>query len=372
MLPVTALDYDLPADLIAVRPVEPRDASRLMVVSRSDESRIEHLRFTELPGLLRAGDLLVFNRSAVLPARLLGRRADTSGKVGGLYLASTEDGLWRVMLHAGGRLREGTIIVLARPDGTDSDAALRIREKSDETYLVEPVSWPGATPSIRTAEELLTAVGATPLPPYILNARRDAGLTIEDERDRRWYQTVYADESARGSVAAPTAGLHFTREVLERVERAGVKHADVVLHVGAGTFRPVQSEYVEQHQIHAEWCHMPTETIRLLESARATAARIIPVGTTSLRVLESLPSRPGPDLRTGGFTGETRLLITPGHAFRWTDGLITNFHLPRSTLMALVAALFPGGAARLIDLYRTAVRERYRFYSYGDAMLILP
>lgn len=375
MLPTSALDYDLPEDLIARRPAAgKRDESRLMVVWRSDSSRVEHRRFRDLPEYLRADDLMVFNTSRVVPARFLGVREDTGGKVEGLFLRAdhSRPDAWEVMLQTGGVLRPGVRIRLLGHDKAPSTFALTLDRRHDEAWRADLREGPDNERCAKQAWDVLGRVGLTPLPPYIRSARARAGEHVSDRDDRAWYQAVYASPSAKGSVAAPTAGLHFTPEVLSAIGRAGVNRAEVVLHVGAGTFKPVQTERVEDHPMHAEAFIVPSPAIRALAHARKAGGRIIPVGTTSVRAIESLPAEVDQRTRDMGWAAETRLLITPGFAFRWTDGLVTNFHLPRSTLLALAAAMLPEGVPRLLDLYRLAVRERYRFYSYGDAMLILP
>ncbi|MEQ9617393.1 MAG: tRNA preQ1(34) S-adenosylmethionine ribosyltransferase-isomerase QueA [Phycisphaerales bacterium] len=359
MLRTDDLDYDLPERLIATRPHEPRDGCRLLVVSRSDPDRIEDRVFSDLPGLLSPGDRLVFNTSAVLPARFEGVRVETGGRISGLYIESDASGRWRVMLRSNSKLRAGCVVALRDHAGTATDLTLRLIEKDDDAWLAEP--------SRVDALDLLARVGRTPLPPYILNARRDHEERIEDELDRAWYQTVYADASRAGSVAAPTAGLHFTDRLLGALRARGVDRADVCLHVGPGTFKPVQTETLAEHPMHEERFVIPAETVSALS---AGAGRTIAVGTTSVRAIESLPDPLG---RAGGpVEASTRLMISPGYRFRHTGGLVTNFHLPRSTLMALVAAMLPGGVNRLKAIYAHAVREEYRFYSYGDAMLVLP
>lgn len=372
VLRLSDLDYDLPDRLIARVPVEPRDASRLMVVRARGEPAVEHRRFADLPAYLRPRDLLVFNTSSVLPARVRGARTDTAGKFEGLYLASMPGGAWNLMIKAGFRLRTGIELRLFNAEGDASDVLLRLESPAEQGWLARPISASGGRALDESAAELLGALGCTPLPPYILAARREEGLHVSDATDRAWYQTVYADVSRAGSVAAPTAGLHFTPALLTKLASSGVARADVVLHVGPGTFKPVETAFVEEHPMHAEWCHVPPDALRAVRSARRDGGRIIPVGTTSVRTLESLPAELPSGSAELGFARETRLLITPGFQFRWTDALITNFHLPRSTLMALVAARLPGGAAQLVELYRLAVEQGYRFYSYGDAMLILP
>lgn len=371
MLRTADLEYELPESAIAVRPVEPRDSARLLVVSASDEARLEHRMVRDLPGLLRGGDLLVFNRTRVLRARLRGHRKDTGGRVEGLYLEDAAGAgggrRWLVLLR-GRRLKPGIRITLDGPSGSASGVELVLAAAGEE----EPGSWvvevEGAGPGASSAQ-LLEAIGATPLPPYILNARRHQGLEVAEQQDRARYQTVYAadDEVTRGSVAAPTAGLHFTPELLSRLREGGIARAEVELAVGTGTFRPVETDIVEEHPMHREWCSMSRETGDAIDRARG---RVIAVGTTSARTVESYAAV----AESGDWPGSisTRLLITPGYRWRWTDGLLTNFHLPRSTLLAMVAARLAGGVPRLLELYRLALREGYRFYSYGDAMLVLP
>lgn len=363
MLPTDTLDYHLPDRLIATHPASPRDDSRLMVVSRTDTALLEHRRFRDLPSYLRPTDVLVRNRSAVLPARLAGRRTDSGGRVQGLFLDDPQPHLWRVLLKSNGKLRAGTELALHHPDRPDDDTDLRITlvERDEEAWLVRPSD-------DRPPLEQLSIVGATPLPPYILSARKQAQDATPDERDRVDYQTVYADSDDAHSVAAPTAGLHFTPELESRLDQAGIARAEVVLHVGTGTFAPVNSEHVEDHPIHTERASVPAATIDAIARARAADGRCICVGTTTVRALESVPPH------AGALDGTTNILITPGYAYRNTDALITNFHLPRSTLLAMVSALFhhDDPVRRLLDLYNTAIDEGYRFYSFGDAMLILP
>lgn len=371
MLPTASLHYHLPQDLIATRPADPRDSARLMVVHRDDPSRIEHKRCADLPGYLNPGDRLVFNTSWVVPARFEGVRADTAGKVEGLFLHTLEPGVWEVMLQAGSRLTPGIVVRLHGRDRAASRFALRLDRKTHDGWRVELCQGSELERVTTDAAEILSHIGSTPIPPYIRAARKHSTDHISDEQDRRWYQTVYANPQTRGSVAAPTAGLHFTPTLLEHLAAKGIERTDATLHVGPGTFKPIQTEFVEQHEMHAEWCRLSSIAVESLEHTRAAKGRIIPIGTTSVRTLESLPNPLTDAERREGFTAETRLLITPGYEFRWTDALITNFHLPGSTLLALVAALLPEGTPRLIDLYKEAVGERYRFYSYGDAMLIL-
>lgn len=402
MLRTDDLDYHLPDDLIATEPASPRDSARLMVLSLSTPARLEHRTVADLPSQLRPGDLLVFNTSWVVPARLVGRRP-TGGRVGGLFVkewATREQRGW-VCMFKGAGLRPGMIITLDSGDtGEASDVFLELVERAHD----EPGGWrvrahgPAGEPTPST----LARIGLTPLPPYILKARKDRHAHADDRADRLRYQTVLAaqgpavaperqheDDGGRSaSIAAPTAGLHFTPELLARLAAAGVERAEVVLHVGSGTFRPVETETIEAHPMHAEWCRVPPQTREAIARARSRGGRVIAVGTTTARTLESFAAAAegDDDLRRCVGAGQlprdaepdwlsTRLLVTPGFRWRWCDGLLTNFHLPRSTLLAMVASRLddpPAGLVRLLDAYHTAVRERYRFYSFGDAMLILP
>lgn len=388
MLPTSALEYELPETLIATRAAEPRDSARLMVVSRGDEGEPVHACVSDLPGFLRAGDLLVFNTTRVIPARLVGRRRDTDGRIEGLFLSedAAQPGRWVLLVRAK-RAKPGVVLDLMGTDGS-IDASLRLIEPVDD----EPGAWAAELidPNAPTLE-VLARVGRTPLPPYILKARRAAGIDVGDAQDRERYQTVYAGRST-GSVAAPTAGLHFTPALLGRLATLGVERADVVLHVGSGTFRPVETRYLEQHRMHAEHCEVASDAWASIMNARREGRRVIAVGTTTARTLESyalcleglLPPAgpPGPSSHaTPRLTSpspvhptsvNTSLLIAPGYRWRVVDGMLTNFHLPRSTLLAMVGALFDDGLPRLIALYRSAVERAYRFYSYGDAMLVLP
>jgi len=373
-LPTDALDYELPERLIATRPVEPRDSARMLVV-RPGGGAIEHRRVRDLPEYLAAGDTLVFNDTAVAPARLAGRRVGTGGRIEGLFLETRADGAWRVMLRSGGRLVAGDRIDLLAANGEPCGHALEIIERPvDEGGDGGGGVWTTRVDPPAPVETVLDAAGSTPIPPYILRARRDHHETVADDDDRRWYQTVYADLARRGSVAAPTAGLHFTPDLLSAIARRGVTSASVTLHVGAGTFKPITAPTVETHAMHHERYEVPAETIEMLRHPPGTApgsapGRIIAIGTTTVRTLESLPAVL-PAAPAATISGSTDLLIAPPHEFRHVDGMLTNFHLPRSTLLALVAAMI--GLDRLLDVYREAIEREYRFYSYGDAMLVLP
>lgn len=339
---VGELDYDLPAELVAQQPAEPRDASRLLVVDRAAD-RPRHRTFREIVQELRGGDCLVLNDTRVLPARFFARR-ETGGRVEVFFLRCDASG-WRVLLAPSARLRAGESLRVER----DAGAGLVLVERAERgEWLVAP------RPPIDPLA-LLERVGQTPLPPYI---RRKAA---PDERDRARYQTVYA--ASPGAVAAPTAGLHFTPELLHHLDAMGVRTARVTLHVGLGTFAPVVVDDLDDHAMHEEPFAVSAEALQALRETRRYGGRIVAVGTTSCRVLESI------DLAAAGpLQGSTRLLIQPGYAFRNTDALLTNFHLPRSTLLALVMAL--GGVDRIRRAYQEAIAARYRFFSYGDAMLI--
>lgn len=368
------LDYHLPEGLIATHPVEPRDACRLLVVSRSDPSVLEHRTFRDLPDYLRPSDLLVFNTSRVLPAKIQGQRAGTGAAVEGLFIKAHSPGRWELMLKTGTKLREGTVIELEDAHENPTPFGLRLEGRAEDRWVAAVIDSATGAGVDAPEGEVLARAGSTPLPPYIRRARKDAGDTTDDDLDRAWYQCVYAEGSeAAGSVAAPTAGLHFTPGLLETLKQRGVGRADVRLHVGIGTFKPVEAERLEDHPIHREWIDVPAAAITAALRTRAAGNRVFAVGTTAVRALESLPEPLPGDVGSTGFAAETSLYITPGFRFRHVDGLVTNFHLPRSTLLAMVGALFDqGGVARLLEVYRQAVREKYRFYSYGDAMLILP
>jgi S-adenosylmethionine:tRNA ribosyltransferase-isomerase len=378
MLRTADLDYVLPPGLIATEPVEPRDSARLMVVRGA--SPPEHARVSDLPALLRAGDLLVVNTSRVAPARFAGRREDTGARVAGLLLDAPSPGRWIVLLRT---RRPRAVCTIALHDAAGRSTGVRLTtvariEPEVGAWEVEARDAAGPIACERLPA-LLARIGLTPLPPYILAARKARGEVVPDALDRERYQTVYASagEGSGGepalpaSVAAPTAGLHFTPGLLDRLAAAGVGRAEVVLHVGAGTFAEVRTEEIDRHPMHAEWYRVGSQTLLAVEHARSGGGRVIAVGTTAARALEACAADVEAGLEPGAWRS-TRLLIVPGHPWRLVDGLLTNFHLPRSTLMALVAGIVPGGVPRLLDLYAHAIAGRYRFYSYGDAMLILP
>lgn len=378
MLRTDELDYDLPQTHVATEPVTPRDGARLMVLRRSAPGEVEHRIVRDLPGLLEPTDALVLNRTRVVPARLLGVREETGGRVEALYLGQHEEGpqedrqaggAWRMLVKAR-RFRESSAVRVLDREGRASGLRLTLihRDGIDGSVWIVKPEWEGRGIAPSDSLDILSRVGMPPLPPYIRAARKHANAPIEAREDAAWYQTTYAAEP--GSVAAPTAGLHFTPALLESIRSRGVEIVEVLLHVGAGTFKPVETEFVEEHPMHAEWCSMSAQAVEAVRSARESGRRVIAVGTTSVRVLETYAMT----LAEGRVPEsiQTRLLITPGHRWRWVDGLLTNFHLPRSTLMALVAAMLPGGVAALKAAYSEAIRADYRFFSYGDAMLILP
>jgi len=367
---MSELEYDLPPELIAATPVEPRDQSRLMVVDRTT-GEIQHRHFTDIAEFLRPHDLLVVNNTRVLPAKLSLKRK-SGGLITGLFVAQRGPGMWDVLLRTRGKVREGEELIGA------PYSFLLERRQGEGLWRVR------VTPG-DDAPTALAQIGHVPLPPYIEKQRRLAGAAAAqgDQQadasaaDRRWYQTVYAQGIGR-SVAAPTAGLHFTPELLTRLEAAGVRRAAVALDVGLGTFLPVETETLDAHPMHTERYHVPAETIAAIHETRAMKSdgrKIVVVGTTAVRTLETaaptILESPAAVHAPTGISGDTNLKIAPGFPFRLTDSLITNFHLPRSTLMALVGAFLGNdGVDRLKTVYALAVREKYRFYSYGDAMLI--
>jgi S-adenosylmethionine:tRNA ribosyltransferase-isomerase len=351
-----AYDFELPPENIAQAPLAERDASRLLVLDRASGA-IAHSTFADLPDLLHRGDLLVTNRSRVLPARLLGRRPG-GGAAEILLVRRHAPGSWDAMVRPGRRLRAGVVV--------DIGPGVRVRLEGPEAQAPQHGVEPGSAPPspLRrvlflldglTEEEALERHGHVPLPPYI--RRADAPT------DRERYQTVYAREA--GSVAAPTAGLHFTSALLDRLEARGIERAELVLHVGPGTFRPVEAQDVREHRVDPERITIPEETAAAVSRARAEGRRVVAVGTTATRALESAID---PDGRLRAGDGETGLVIVPGFPFRAVDALVTNFHLPRSSLLLLVSAF--GGRERVLRAYAEAVRRGYRFYSYGDAMLL--
>ena len=339
---VDLFDFELPKDRIALRPASPRDSAKLLVVRGASLS--DHV-VLELPRLLRAGDVLVFNDTKVIPARLEGRRGDAI--IGATLHKREGPRTWRAFLRNAKRVREGDRIEFGA-----GVAASASDKSADGSALLH---FHGEEP----VELLLERAGRMPLPPYI------AGRRPADARDADDYQTMFARDE--GAVAAPTAALHFTPRLMSALADAGIGHETLTLHVGAGTFLPVKVEDTAEHRMHSEWGRIPSETADRLNAARAAGGRIIAVGTTSLRLLESAADEKG---RVRPFEGDTAIFITPGYRFRAVDGLVTNFHLPRSTLFMLVSALMGLDAMR--EAYAHAIAQGYRFYSYGDSSLLLP
>ena len=342
----TDYDFHLPPELIAQSPLAQRDASRLMVVNRATSS-IEHRRFSDLPGIVAPGDLLVVNRSRVVKARLLGTRVGSGAPAEIFLLQPLGESRYEAMVSPGGKLKPGRVVVVA------PGFAVEILEVTERRTRIVRLQVKAPFHSI---EDAIEQCGHVPLPPYI-----DRG---DEASDVERYQTVYAREA--GSVAAPTAGLHFTPALLEALAARGVRRADVVLHVGAGTFKPVETDDPAEHPMHEEGYVIPEETARAVAETKSAGHRVWAVGTTSVRTLEAAADASGA-VRAGA--GETRIFIRPPARPRVVDALITNFHLPRSTLIMLVASFL--GYELTMRAYREAIAERYRFYSYGDAMAIV-
>jgi len=339
------LDYDLPSELIAQHPIEPRDASRLMVIHRNTGA-IEHCHFYDLPHYLQAGDLLVANHSRVIPARLMGRKP-TGGKAELLLLRKLAQTQW-LALVGGRNVRK--IIFDQTPEVTVTVLAANSNNPERVIQFSQPI------------EPFLEQLGTMPLPPYIQSRLNDPGR----------YQTVYA--AVAGSAAAPTAGLHFTPTLIDTLHKQKVDMAWVTLHVGLDTFKPIDEAVVEQHAIHSEWVELPAPTFAAITKTKAQQRRVVAIGSTSVRVLEAVANgavetQVSPNLDTKSIAGFTRFYITPGYQFKTVDAIITNFHLPRSTLLAMMGAFI--GIELMKTAYAEAIRERYRFYSFGDAMLIL-
>ena len=335
-------DYRLPEELIAQTPAEPRDHSRLLVLSRGT-GRMEHRPFYDLTEWLRAGDVMVFNDSRVFPARLHGRKTDTGARVELLLLHRRGPSTWKALVRPGRRMRAGAAFEVAGADGTTL---------SGEVVDVEP---DGSRVVRLSDDDRAHRLGVVPLPPYIREPLADA----------EGYQTVYS--RIAGSVAAPTAGLHFTEGLLDRIRGLGVEAVFVTLHVGWDSFRPVQHEDPSRHELHSEHWDLSPEAALEINRAKTEGRRVVSVGTTAVRLLEHAATLGGDPLRAGD--GWADLMILPGHRFRVVDALVTNFHLPRSTLLMLTSAL--AGRELVLSAYREAVRLRYRFYSFGDAMLIV-
>ena len=345
---VEEFDFDLPDDRIALRPASPRDSARLLVVR--EDGAIEHRTVRELPELLRAGDCLVVNDTRVIPARLTGRRLARDESSQGAKIEVTlhkrlSPSAFRAFVRPAKRLKSGDHVIL----GQTLEGTIAARDGGEIEIAFGQSS--------AALDAAIAAEGEMPLPPYI------AGKRKPDAQDRADYQTVYAEEA--GSIAAPTAGLHFTPELLHRLAEKHIARAHVTLHVGAGTFLPVSAEDTKDHRMHAEWAELSPGTAEALNRVPQRGGRIVAVGTTALRTLESATDEQG---RVCPFSGETALFITPGYRFRAVDVLLTNFHLPRSTLFMLVSAF--SGSARMKSVYAQAIAQGYRFYSYGDACLL--
>ncbi|MGQ9609749.1 MAG: tRNA preQ1(34) S-adenosylmethionine ribosyltransferase-isomerase QueA [bacterium] len=341
---LSLFDYNLPEELIAQYPLAKRDESRLMVLNRQTKS-IQHSKFLELHSFLESGDLLVLNNTKVIPARLIGKKEKSGGKVEILLISHKGEGLWEALVKHSSRMSIGTRVIFGNGeytakimDRTESQGRLIQFENEEEM------------------KELINKYGKPPLPPYI---KREA-----DDEDKKNYQTIYAKNN--GAVAAPTAGLHFTEYVFDSLKSKGIEAVELTLHVGLGTFQPVKVENIEEHEIHSEYFTISQDTAQRINQTKANGGKIVAVGTTSVRALESSSDDRG---NIHSFSGFTNIFIYPGYKFRVVDKLITNFHLPRSTLIMLVSAF--AGRDFIMSAYNEAIKERYRFYSYGDAMLII-
>ncbi|NJN20007.1 MAG: tRNA preQ1(34) S-adenosylmethionine ribosyltransferase-isomerase QueA [Leptolyngbya sp. RL_3_1] len=346
-LSLEAYQYHLPPGYIAQNPVEPRDQARLLAVTSPTEHQHHHV--FDLPDLLRPGDLLVLNDTKVIPARLYGHKLGGS-QVEVLLLEALGPSRWLALVKPGRRLKPGTVIHFgADPDRPELIAQIAATDEATGGRVLD-----FAVPSGAALEALIDALGQVPLPPYI---------TASEALPER-YQTIYAKH--QGAVAAPTAGLHFTQGLFERLRARGINHAFLTLHVGVGTFRPVEAATITDHKMHGEWLEVPEATVAAIQAAKAQGGRVIAVGTTVTRALEGAAQ--GGELRP--FQGKTELFIYPGYRWQVVDGLMTNFHLPGSSLLMLVSALV--GRQRLMDIYQAAIAAQYRFYSFGDAMVILP
>ena len=333
-------DYNLPEELIAQTPCQQRDHSRLMVLNRKDKS-ISHKHFYDLKQYLKKGDTLVFNDTKVIPARLIGHRAKTGGKVEVFLLRRTEGNRWETLVKPGKKAQIGNIIEFS------DELSCEVIDHTDFGGRIVEFKFDGIF------EEILDHLGETPLPPYI----------HEKLADKNRYQTVYAREN--GSAAAPTAGLHFTKELLEEIKAMGVNLAFVTLHVGLGTFRPVNVDNIEDHVMHKEFYHIEKEAADIINNTKKNGGRVIAVGTTSIRTLESAAKEDG---TIEPIADETGIFIYPGYKFKIVDAIVTNFHLPKSTLIMLISAF--AGREYVLSAYEEAVREKYRFFSFGDAMFI--
>ncbi|MCG8450784.1 MAG: tRNA preQ1(34) S-adenosylmethionine ribosyltransferase-isomerase QueA [Pirellulales bacterium] len=346
------IEYTLPAELVAQEPLKNRVDARLMLVDRQRQS-IDHYHVRDLPRLLRAGDRLVLNDTKVIPAQLRGFRASTGGRWQGLFLGLAGEGDWKLVCKTRGRLQAMESITLLDRDGRETTRLWLLEQLTDGEWLARPES---ELPLL----ELLNQVGRVPLPPYI----RGGNMVDNDFED---YQTVFA--RTPGAVAAPTAGLHFTHDLLKAMQQSGVGLSAVTLHVGRGTFRPIDVEDVNEHPMHTEWGELSEVAANEINESHKRGERVIAVGTTVARVLESVAAASPEKFPLPSWQGETDLFIRPPYAFRAIDALLTNFHFPRTTLLLLAQAF--GGTQLIRAAYEEAVREEYRFYSYGDAMLII-
>jgi len=352
-------DYPLPPELIAQHPAPQRDQSRLLVTDRST-GQMSHRQFPDLLSYLRPGDTLVLNNSRVIPARLRGVKRGSGGQIETLLVEENAPNDWWVMLRPGKRVRPGTQIDFTKHDGSPALLSAEVLEKNAEGHCRLRFDCEG------NVLDIIDSLGEIPLPPYIT---REAGASRPEDLER--YQTVYAQ--ARGSVAAPTAGLHFTPELLAKIKALGVNVCYVTLHVGLGTFSPLKVEQIAQHQMHSERFELSADTVEAIAQTKANGGRVIAVGTTTVRVLESVAAQNEGQLVA--MRGSTKIFIYPPYRFRVIDCLVTNFHLPQSTLLMLVSAFMAPGEMRgremALQAYAEAVREKYRFFSYGDAMMIL-
>ena len=356
MTAISDYDFDLPRELIAQHPLKNRSDARLLVADRRIDE-ISHSHVRNILEYLRAGDTLVLNNTKVIPARLVGFRTKTKGRWQGLYLGHDDQGVWKVMGKTRGKLDAGETVTLID----------RARQPLFKLTLIAPLEngqWAAMPDKPGKAVDLLNEAGRVPLPPYI----RDGEMT---DADTDAYQTVFAN--VPGSVAAPTAGLHFTPQLLREIDDAGITITHVTLHVGIGTFRPVSTDQLDDHKMHHEWGELSTETAAAISATRKRDGRVIAVGTTSVRVLETAAQHESAAQQASGdiaaWSGETDLFIRPPYKFKAIDGMLTNFHLPKSTLLVLVRTL--GGDKLIRQAYAEAIEEQYRFFSYGDAMLIL-
>jgi S-adenosylmethionine:tRNA ribosyltransferase-isomerase len=355
-LSLSGYDYQLPPESIAQTPAVPRDSSRLLVVDSPNTHH--HAIFRDLVDWLKPNDLLVFNNTKVLPARLYGRKS-TGAPVEILLLEEKENHCWLSLVKPGKRFKIGTEIWFDPHEGTPPDDNFRLKATTidrDEATAGRLLQF--EVPEGRNFIELLPHFGQIPLPPYVTSK----------ESEPSQYQTIYAEKL--GSVAAPTAGLHFTEELFQKLDEKGVDRAYLTLHVGVGTFRPVETENIIEHKMHQEWIEVTPEAAAKIDRTKANGGRVIAVGTTVVRAIEGAAKETGDGEKLHPFVGKTNLFIYPGYHWRIIDGMVTNFHLPKSSLTMLVSAAI--GRERLLSLYREAIEQHYRFYSFGDAMLILP